>query len=618
MSSAIPSCAQEVPAGTPPTTPSAPAVSKQQIQKAEDAYLTGVRALDRGNFTVAETQFSKAAQLNPARADYAQAIALAREHRLTELVQQAGKARMLGHPEKAEKLFAEAHTLDPENEILTQHTDPAKPSPGFHPEIQAHDEGLLRSAVLAGPITLLPASGQRAVHLRGDSHQVLQQVFSLYGIRAAIDDSVEHQNVRVDLDDVDYAQASSVVLDLNHSFATSLDAHTVIVAKDTPENRARFERQLQETIYVPGLPPDQIQEIGTLIQNTFDVKKASIQSNGGTIAIRAPEGTLSVINQVLSDIVDGSAEVVVDINLYMVDRTRQRDIGTQLPQQIGVYNVESAARDLVNSNQSLVNQAIAQGLIPANANDITIALALISSGLVQSSLLANTVGFFGGGLTMTGVTTNASTTFKLALNSSDTRALDTIKLRLGDRQTGSFRSGMRYPIITSTYTTGSAGTPSSLAGVTINGVSAQSLLNQASTVTIPQIQFEDLGLILKATPTVQRSGAVSIQLDLKIQALAGGSLNNLPILNSRQYVSTITMRDGESTLLASSLSRTESAAVSGLPILSELPGFQTATADKTTERDTSELVLLITPHVVLHRKNTAAGPRIAFEQRLPD
>lgn len=613
MSSAIRTCAQEIPAGA---RPPAPAVSKSQIQKAERAYLTGVRALDRGNFTVAEAQFSKAAQLNPARADYAQATSLAREHRVTELVQQAGKARMMGHPEKAEKLLAEAHSLDPENEILTQHMDPAGPTPGFHPEIES--QGMLRPAVLAGPIRLLPASEQHAVHFRGDSHQVLQQVFSLYGIRASIDESVEHQNVRVDLDDVAYAQASSIVLDLNHSFATSLDAHTVIVAKDTPENRARFERQLQETIYIPGLAPDQIKEIGTLVQNTFDVKKASVQSNGGTIAIRAPETTLSVINQVLSDLVDGNAEVVIDINLYMVDRTRQRDIGARLPQQMGVYNVESAARDLVNSNQSLVNQAIAQGLIPANANDITIALALISSGLVQSSLLANTVGFFGGGLTMTGVTTNASTTFKLSLNSSDTRAIDTIKLRLGDRQTGSFRSGMRYPIITSTYTTGFAGTPSSLAGVTINGVSAQSLLNQSSTVTIPQIQYEDLGLILKATPTVQRSGEVSLQLDLKIQALGGASINNLPILNSRQYVSTITTRDGESTLLASSLSRTESAAVSGWPILSELPGFQTATADKVTERDTSELVLLITPHIVLHRKSTAAGPRIAFEQRLPD
>ena len=265
------------------------------------------------------------------------------------------------------------------------------------------------------------------------------------------------------------------------------------------------------------------------------------------------------------------------------------------------------------------NQAIAQGLIPAGANDITIALALISSGLVQSSLLANTIGFFGGGLTATGITTNTSTTLQLSLSSSDTRVLDSIKLRLGDRQTGTFRSGTRYPIITSTYTSGIANLPSSLAGVTVNGVSAQSLIGQASSsVTIPQIQFEDLGLTLKATPTAQRSGQVTMQLDLKIEALASGSLNSIPVLANSQFVSTVTVKDGESALLASSLSRNESAAISGLPGISELPGFQTATANRTTETDTSELVLLITPHVVRHRSNIVAGPRIAFAQRLPN
>jgi Flp pilus assembly secretin CpaC len=618
----IGSCVQESVSQTPSSDlsskPSPLPVSKRDAQKADDAYLAGLRALDQHHYAEAESQFQRAAQLSPFRPDYVQAAALAREHQATELVQQAGQARMSGQPKKADALLAQAHALDPENNIVNQHMDSADSSAAFHSEIEPLRSDTVGTTTLAGPITLAPTSGQHTFHLRGDSHQVLQQLFSPYGIRTVVDDSLEHQSLRVDLEDASYAQASNVILDLAHAFATPLDSHTLIIAKDTAENRARYERQLQETIYVPGFAPDQMRELGTLIQNVFDVKKTSIQSNGGNIVIRAPEDTLSALNLILSDLIDGSAEVVLDINLYMVDRTRQRNVGAQLPQQLGVYNVESAARDLVNANQSLVNQAIAQGLIPANANDITIALALISSGLVQSSLLANTIGFFGGGLTMTGVTTNASTTFQLALSSSDTRALDSIKLRLGDRQEGNFRSGTRYPIVTSTYTTGSAATPSSLAGVTINGVSAQSLLNQSSTVTIPQIQFEDLGLILKAKPTLQRGGEITIQLDLKVQALGGGSLNNLPILNNRQYVSTITMRDGESTLLASSLSRTESAAISGLPLLSELPGFQTATADKTTETDTSELVLLITPHIVRHRKNTTAGPRIAFEQRLPD
>ena len=603
-------------------TPKAPAVSRRAAQEADDAYLVGVRLLDHGDLAGAEKQFLKASSIVPSRADYVQSAALAHEHRVTELVQQAGRARLLGHSEKADSLLAEARKLDPNNNIVTQHTDADVWRSSFHPEIQDADGAVLEPFArdvrhIAGPIVLLPSTEPQESHLRGDTQQVLQQVFSSYGLRAVFDDSVERQNIRVELEKLPYAQASGIVLSMAHAFATPVDPHTVLIAKDTTENREKFERQLQETIYVPGFTSAQMKELGTVVQTVFDVKKASIQSDGGSIAIRAPEDTLSAINLTLADLVDGGAEVVLDINLYTVDRTRQRNIGAQLPQQLGVYNAESEANNIVNSNQDLVNQAIAQGLIPADANNVTIALALIASGLVQSSLLANTIGFFGGGLTTSGVTLNASTTFQLALNSSDTRVLDTIKLRLGDRETGTFRSGTRYPIITSTYTSATASTP--LAGATVNGVSAQSLVNQgSSSVTIPQIQFEDLGLTLKAMPTVQKSGRVSILLDLKIEALAGSVINNIPILASRQYVSTVTVGDGESALLASSLSRTESAALSGLPGLSELPGFQTATADKLTESDTSELVLLITPRVVRHRADNTAGPRIAYEQRLPD
>jgi Flp pilus assembly secretin CpaC len=613
--------------GQPPSavqakTPDPPEVSRHDAQQAEEAYLTGVKLLDRGDLAKAEKQFLKASNLVPSRTEYVQATALAHEHRVTELVQQAGRARMLGHPDKADSLLAEARKLDPQNEIVTQHTNAAQRQSIFHPEIRSgdgvsYDPLDRRIRQIAGPITLSPSKELQEFHLHADSRQIVEQVFSRYNIRTVFDDSVERKDIRLELEKVPYSKASSIVLDMAHAFATPVDPQTVLIAKDNTENREKLEHQLQETIYVPGFTPAQMKELGTVVQSVFDVKKTSIQSNGGSISIRAPEETLSAINLTLADLVDGGSEVLLDINLYAVDRTRQRNIGVQLPQQIGVYNAESAARDLVNANQDLVNQAIAQGLIPADANNITIALALISSGLVQSSLLANTIGFFGGGLTTSGVTLNASTTINLALSSSDVRALDTIKLRLGDRETGSFRSGTRYPIITSTYTSATAGT--SLAGATVNGVNAQDLINQASSsVTIPQIQFEDLGLTLKATPTIQKSGQVTMQLDLKIEALGTVALNNIPVLAQRQYASTVTVGDGESALLASSLSRTESAAVSGLPGLSELPGFQTATANKTTETDSSELVLLITPHVVRHRRDNIAGPRIPYEQRLPD
>ena len=587
------------------------AATKHQIQAAEDAYLDGARLLDHNDLTGAEIQFDKAAKLNPSNSDYAMAYSITHQRHITELVRQSGKARLLGQNEKAETLLAEARLLDPQNNIVGQSVDPGALPRVFHPKIEPW---IREGPAIAGPVTLLPNPGPKSFHLHADEQEVIRQVLSSYGITATFDESVPRQDLRFDLDDSPYQQAVPILLSMAHLFAVPLDAKSVLIAKDTTENRQRLERQLQETIYIPGMTNEQMDEFGNVVRNVFDVKQLTVDKAAGTLVIRAPQETLTYVNLTLADLIDGGSEVMIDLKLYAVDKTNQRNIGAQLPQQIGLYNVNAAAQNLVASNQSIVNQALAQGLIPAGSSNITIALALIASGLVQSTLLSNTVGFFGGGLTATGVTTNQNAAFNLALTSSDTRALNDVQIRVGDRQPATFRIGQRYPITTATYSTASPAQTSALAGISINGVSASSLLNAAvgSPITIPQIQYEDLGLTLKATPVVQRSGAIKMHIDLKIEALTGGSVNAIPILNSQQFASDVTVDDGDTALMVSSLTRSESASISGYPVLADLPGFQTATADKTTTTDSSNLILLITPHVTRRRSNLTAGPRIAI------
>ena len=89
-----------------------------------------------------------------------------------------------------------------------------------------------------------------------------------------------------------------------------------------------------------------------------------------------------------------------------------------------------------------------------------------------------------------------------------------------------------------------------------------------------QVQYEDLGVTLKATPTVQKSGLISLHLDLKIESLAGGSIDNIPVLNNNSFTSDITVPDGGTAFLVSNLTRNQSSAVTGIPGLSELPVFR--------------------------------------------
>ena len=636
------------PAVPSPQQPLARPPAPRLAHEAQDEYLAGARLLERNELAEAQTRFEHAAHLDSSVVDYQIAARIALEHRVTALVEEAGKNTMLGQKAQASSLLAQAHLLDPENTIVTQHDAPGPVAPRFAsiaqaipaggqtpvliPGAAANDEPWrLSSPALAGPILLQPDMGHKDLHLRGDLQTVLREAFTRFGIRPSFDESVAAasapQGVRFDLDNTTFAQAAPILLSMGRLFFAPLDAHSVVIATDTTANRARYEHLYQETIYTPGLTPQQLGEVTNVIRQIFDVRQLSMQNTADNITLRAPAGTLDALNQTLDDLLAGSAEITFDLRLFSVDTTRTRNIGPNLPQQFGVYNVASAAQALVSANQSAVNQAIAQGLITLGTDSVTNLLLeagfLVQSGLATSSLLSDTVGFFGKGLLLTGVTQTGGAGLTLALNSSDTRALDAVQLRAGDRQTATFRAGTRYPITVGVYSSGlSSAQNSALSGATINGVSVSSLLNQylgadSASATIPQIQYEDLGLTLAATPRVQSSGNISVHLDLKIEALTGSSEDNIPILASRRFASDVTVGDGQTALLLSSLSRTESVAISGIPGLGELPGFQGVTSARTGQHDTSELVVLLTPHMVRHRTNPSAGPRIAVSAQ-PD
>ena len=173
-------------------------LSKKQIEDAEDAYLAGARLLDKKDVGGAELEFAKALKLNPANHDYAMAAAVAHEQHVTQLVQQAGKARLLGQREKAETLLAEARLLDPQNEFVMQHLDPGTTPKVFKPEIEPW---IREGPSLAGPVTLLPTPGPQSFHLHSDMQDVIRNVLSTYGIRAVFDESVKRDSVRFDLED---------------------------------------------------------------------------------------------------------------------------------------------------------------------------------------------------------------------------------------------------------------------------------------------------------------------------------------------------------------------------------------------------------------------------------
>ncbi len=592
---------QSSPAATSAVEPSA-----RQTQVAEKSYLLGVRAMEKGDVDAAEKAFAKASKADPSNREYAVDWQIARQHGITKLVQDADKARLMGHPELARAKLAQALALDPKNPEVSQHIDDLANLAGTAPPEDAP------TATLAPPIELAPKPGRQSFHLKSSEQEVLRRVLEAYGLRVVTDDSLATKTIRFDADDLDYAQAAHLVNLVTDSFMVPLDPVRVLVAKDTKENRAKYERLSVETLRLPGLTTVEFTDMGNVAKNVLGVTQSAVQPGSGTLTVRAPIGNLNALNRTFADLLDGKSELLLDVKIFQVENTRTGVVGVQLPQTTTVFNVPTELNSVIQGNQSLVQQIISSGL--ASAGDYAaIAAILIASGEVTSSILSQPFATFGNGHTLTGLTSNGITG-NLSLNAADTRALDQVQLRLDDNAEGTIRSGTRYPITTSSYSNiaassvsipgiTSAGLSSILSGL---GINASSL---SSAQPIPQVQYEDLGLTLKVTPRIERSDEVALKIDLKIQALQGASLNGLPVLTNRSYTADIVLRHGASALVVGDLSRQESNAVSGTPGLSELPGFSPLSST-TKEYDVSNLAILVTPHILRRRHNQLTGPLI--------
>ena len=384
-----------------------------------------------------------------------------------------------------------------------------------------------------------------------------------------------------------------------------LDAHRVLVAKDTRENRLQFTRQEMETVYLSGLSSEQLTQAGNLARNVFGIQQVATNATAGTITLHAPASNLDAFNVNIHDLLAGHDQVVVDVRVIQVAHTTQHTTGVQPPQSFSAFNLYSEEQSLLRANQSLVQEIISSGL--ASSNDpIAILGILLASGQVSSSLLSNGLAIFGGGLTQSALSPGGPASFTFSLNSSDSKALDNIQLRLGDGEAGTIKEGTKFPIQTSEYT---SATPSlKIPGLTGAGASGalSSLVSSLglATPTVPMIQYEDLGLTLKITPKVLRSDDVALTVDLTITALAGSTLNGNPILNNQAFSGVVTLKKGETAELASQVTRSETRAVSGTPGLSQIPGMSNVT-NKNVQGNYATLLIIMTPHVV--RSTQAAG-----------
>jgi len=568
------------PEGTPGTVSCNP--SKEELKEARDAFTKGLHLQKQKRQDEAFGQFETAARLAPKDFEYLTARELARQQLVFEHLEHGNSELLNNRQVEAQAEFRTALHLDPDNAFARQRLQQAMSE--WAPKSSAQPQVL----VDAGEIRVSPSPAQADFHYLGDGRVLLTQVAAAYGVTAIFDESVVARGVHFDLGQADFYTSMAVACQMTHTFWTPLGGKQILLAAETAQNHRQFDRMVLRTFYLPGISsPQEMTDVVNLLRNLFEIRLVTPQPQTSTIIVRAPRNVMDAATRLLEGFGDSRPEVILDVNVFQVTSSVTRKMGLQIPNNFQLFNIPIGALAALGGQniQDLINQLISGGGInQANSSAISGLLAQLQGQ--QNSIFSQPLATFGGGLTLSGLSLGTAGG-QLSLNESDVRTLEHATLRVSQGNDATFRMGSRYPILNASF-----------APVFNTPAIASVIQNNSFQAPFPSFNYEDIGLSLKAKPSVSGSSDVGLQLELQLRTLTGQSENGVPIISNREYKGSINLLDGEPAVVAGSVTNNEQRSLTGIPGLGAVPGLNQVMTSNSKETDQDELLIVITPHVV--------------------
>ena len=566
-------------------------VSKQDQKRAKRIFEKGLKFQREHRNQEAFEAFEQADQIVPHDINYSTAKEVLRQQRITDHLRLGNQDVTDNHPVEALAEFRTAIQLDPTNEFALQRLKDMlgdwTPPVTVAPRVNDTPE----------PVKLEPATGEQMFRYRGDSRGLLTQIAQQFGLNITVDDSVQSRSIVFNVDKADFYTAMQAACDLTKTFWTPLEEKQILVAQESPENRRSFERMAYRTFYVSGAnSPQDLNDISNLLRNLFDVRFVNVQAASSTITVRAPSRILEAATRLLAGVDQGKPQVLLDVKVYAIDHSFVRKLGLTIPNQFQVFNIPASALAALGGQniQDLINQLIASGGIN-QATQTAISALLAQQASQQNSVFSQPVATFGGGKTFFGVALGTAGA-QLSLNESDVTSLEHVTLRASQGNEAKFLLGSRIPILNAQF-----------APVFNTPAIAQVIGNSSFQAPFPSFNYEDIGLDVKAKPSIHTNGDVSLDLDLSIKALAGTSLNGVPVLSNRAYKGQITVHDGQAAVVAGFITLSEQGTRAGIPAFGQIPFLQKATSANERNDTQNELLVVVTPHIVKNSERDSAA-----------
>jgi len=474
------------------------ALDRAKVRASQEHYFRGRRLAASERHEEALVEFQLASELNPTAGDVASALRETRQRLRTRV------AVARGDQTELQALVERARVVPP---------------PGLD-----LPEG-----------TKLPDS---LVFSQAGSRAVFTAIARFAGLNVVFDPSFREETISVDLRNASLADALASVAASTRTFYRVTAQKTITIVPDTPVKRREYEEAVVQTFYLSNADP---KEVLDLLRVVVDVRQVSLITATNAVSVKDTPERIAAAGRLIAAIDKARAEVVIDVELLEVDRTRLLEYGLQIASPgeppIGI----TGSADVNRPGFTL------QDLRNLTSADV---------------FLAGVPGIY----------------YRLLKNDANTRTLANPQLRTSEGLAAQARFGERVPVPLTVF-----------APIAAGGV------NQTP---ITSFVYEPIGVNIDITPRMHHDDEVSLSLKIVLSALSGTGFGGLPTFANREITTTIRLKDGETNMLAGLIRDDERTIASGVPGLSDLPLIGRLFAANRKEARQTDIIMTLTPHIV--------------------
>ena len=525
------------------------------------AFRRGQDAARAGDWDAAVAHYTRALQESPDNAQYKIELERAMQNAAREYITRARELEEKGDLDAALIAYRRAVEMDGSNRLaagkaveleraIRERIERSRPQPAIDKlREQARQQ---TTPVLVPPTAILPKVSFTNASLR----DVLNNIAAMSGINVtfAPDNLFRDQPVTISLENVTVEEALRQVLALTNHFYKVLNPTTIVVAQDTAQARQRYEDLVVQTFY---LSHADVQEVTQIINTVMRIPNMTVvpamfpNKTANSITVRATAAVVQVIEQIIRANDKPRAEVVVDVQILEVNRTRIKQYG-------------------INLSDYAINLIFSPELAPPNTTGPISAPPPFNLNTISQGI--STADFY------LGVPTAV---FRFLESDAHTRLLAKPQLRGAEGRAMTLNLGQEIPVVSTVF---GAAAPGGIA-----------------TVPSSSFTYRPVGINMEILPRVTYDGEIVLEVTIENSSL-GPSIDvagqSVPSFNSRKVGTKLRLREGESNLLAGLIREEDRKFMSGIPGLLRVPILNQIFANNDNTGEESDIVMLLTPHIV--------------------